>query len=136
MKLNQLADPLGTKTIHLIEIARALKFDDLPHPHGGNALSPAQAQQITNVFRYMKDRQIAEPAAAIAQMSRSPGATDEIAVSLRVSVVDELRRRYPEGSTSDRILRLLGAVQAFEQMYTRCVQPQAIATPTQTIAQP
>ena len=75
-------------------------------------LSAAQAQQITAVFRYMRDRQIAEPKSAIAQMQMSEAsATEEIAVCLRASVADELCRRYPDGSMSDRILRLLGALQ-------------------------
>ena len=43
--------------------------------------------------------------------------TEEIAVCLRASVADELCRRYPEGSMSDRILRLLGALQSFEQLH-------------------
>ena len=74
----------------------------------------------------MRDRQIVEPKAAIAQMQMSdPAATAEIAISLRISVADELCRRYPNGSMSDRILRLLGAVQSLEQLYALSVQPQA-----------
>jgi len=83
MKLNQLADQIHAKTIALIAIAKALEFSDLPNPHGGTPLSQSQAQQITAVFRYMRDRQIVEPKAAIAQMQMSdPAATEEIAISL------------------------------------------------------
>jgi hypothetical protein len=118
MKLNQLADQLQAKTIGLIAIAKALEFSDLPNLHGGTALNPAQAQQIRAVFRYMRDRQIVEPKAAIAQMNDLTSADpDQIAVSLRASVADELRRRYPEGNVSDRILKLLGAVSALETLH-------------------
>jgi hypothetical protein len=117
MKLNQLADQLHTKTIGLIAIAQALEFADLPNPHGGTALSQTQAQQITAVFRYMRDRQIVDAKAAIAQMNNLSTDSDQIAVSLRASVADELRRRYPEGSMSDRILKLLGAINALETLH-------------------
>ena len=118
MKLNQLADQLSAKTIGLIAIAKALEYPDLPNPHGGTPLSANQAQQITAVFRYMRDRQIVEPQSAIAQMQMSEATdTEEIAVCLRASVADELCRRYPDGSMSDRILRLLGALQSFEQLH-------------------
>jgi hypothetical protein len=129
MKLNQLADQLHAKTIDLIAIAKALEFSELPNPHGGTALSPAQAQQITTVFRYMRDRQIAEPKAAIAQMQTVDSAsTEEIAISLRASVADELCRRYPEGSMSDRILKLLGAVSALETLHLSYRQYPAAET--------
>ncbi|MGB3294763.1 MAG: hypothetical protein WBB01_17400 [Phormidesmis sp.] len=119
MQLNHLADQLGAKTIHLIAIAKALEFTDLPSPHGGTPLSPERSQQIAAVFRYMRDRQIAEPAAAIAQMQVADAvSTEEIVVSLRASVADELCDRYPDGSMSDRILKLLGAVQSLEQLHT------------------
>jgi hypothetical protein len=118
MKLNQLADQLHAKTIGLIAITKALEFADLPNPHGGTALNPAQTQQITAVFRYMRDRQIVDVKAAIAQMNEPMSSEpDQIAVSLRVSVADELRRRYPEGNVSDRILKLLGAVSALETLH-------------------
>ena len=118
MTLNQLADQLSAKTIALIAIAKALEQPDLTNPHGGTPLSASQAQQITAVFRYMRDRQIVEPKSAIAQMQMSDAtATEEIAVCLRASVADELCRRYPDGSMSDRILRLLGALQSFEQLH-------------------
>jgi hypothetical protein len=118
MKLNQLADQLHAKTIGLIAIAKALEFSELPNPHGGTPLNPAQAQQITTVFRYMRDRQIVDAKAAIAQMNEPMSSEpDQIAVSLRVSVADELRRRYPEGNVSDRILKLLGAVSALETLH-------------------
>ena len=118
MQLNQLADRLSAKTIGLIAIAKALEQADLSNPHGGTPLSAGQAQQITTVFRYMRDRQIVEPKSAIAQMKMSDAtSTEEIAVCLRASVADELCRRYPEGSMSDRILRLLGALQSFEQIH-------------------
>ena len=133
MKLNQLADQLHAKTICLIAITKALEFTDLPNAHGGTPVSPVQAEQITAVFCYMRDRQIVEPTAAIAQMQTAEAAsTEEIAVNLRASVVNELCHRYPEGSMSDRILRLLGAVQSFEQMYALCLQPNGISTPVQT----
>ena len=118
MKLNQLADQLSAKTIGLIAIAKALEYPDLSNTHGGTPLSANQAQQITAVFRYMRDWQIVEPKSAIAQMQMSEATdTKEIAVCLRASVADELCRRYPEGSMSDRILRLLGALQSFEQLH-------------------
>ena len=115
MQLNQLADQLSAKTIHLIAIAEALAFTDLPSPHGGTPLSTAQAQQITAVFRYMRDRQIVSAKSAIAQMKAAPEPTSAIAISIPASVADELCRRYPEGSMSERILKLLGAVHSFEQ---------------------
>lgn len=118
MQLNQLADQLSAKTIALIAITQALEQPDLSNPHGGTPLSADQAQQITTVFRYMRDRQIVEPKSAIAQMQMSDASTAEIAVCIRASVADELCRRYPEGSMSDRILRLLGALQSFEQLHT------------------
>ena len=133
MKLNQLADQLHTKTIGLIAITKALEFTDLPNAHGGTPVSPVQAEQVTAVFRYMRDRQIVEPTAAIAQMQTAEAAsTEEIAVNLRASVVDELCHRYPEGSMSDRILRLLGALQSFEQLYSLCLQPAVLSAPIQT----
>jgi hypothetical protein len=132
MKLNQLADQLHAKTIGLIAIAKGLEFSNLPNPHGGTALNSEQAQQIKTVFRYMRDRQIVDAKAAIAQMQATdPASKEEIAISLRVSVADELCRRYPDGSMSDRILRLLGALQSFEQMYALCIQSHGIAAPVQ-----
>ena len=129
MKLNQLADQLHAKTIHLIAIAKALELTELPSPHGGTPLSPAQAEQVTAVFRYMQAHQITEPRSAIAQMkTAAPAPAEEVTISLRASVADELRDRYPEGTLSDGILRLLGALQSFEQVYARCVQPIAIST--------
>ena len=129
MKLNHLADQLHTKTIDLIVIAKALEFTDMPNPHGGTPLSPAQAQDITAVFRYMQAHQMTKPKAVIAQMKTADAApAEEITVSLRASVADELRCRYPEGTLSDGILRLLGALQSFEQVYACCVQPTAIST--------
>ena len=71
MKLNQLADQLHTKTIGLIAIAKALEYPDLLDPHGGTPLNTEQAQQITAVFRFMRDRRIVEPKSAIAQMQMS-----------------------------------------------------------------
>ena len=138
MKLNQLSDQLQTKTIHLIAIAKALELTELPTPHGGTPLSPAQAEQVTAVFWYMQERQMTEPTAAIAQMKTAASAagTEEVTVSLRVSVADELRCRYPEGTLSDCILRLLGALQSLEQIYPLCVQPTAISTPVQPTSQP
>ena len=138
MKLNQLSDQLHTKTIHLITIAKALELTELPTPHGGTPLSPAQAEQVTAVFRYMQERQMTEPKVAIAQMKTAASAagTEEVTVSLRASVADELRCRYPEGTLSDCILRLLGALQSLEQIYPLCVQPTAISTPVQPTSQP
>ena len=118
MQLNQLADQLGAKTIQLIAITKALNFADLPSPHGGTSLMPERSHQVAAVYRYMRDRQIAEPAAAIAQMQVADSiSTEEIVVSLRASVADELCHRYQDGSMSDRILRLLGALQSFEQLH-------------------
>ena len=138
MKLNQLSDQLQTKTIGLIAIAKALELTELPTPHGGTPLSPAQAEQVTAVFRYMQERQMTEPKVAIAQMKTAASAagTEEVTVSLRASVADELRCRYPEGTLSDCILRLLGALQSFEQIYPLCVQPTATRTPVQPTSQP
>ncbi|MEM9092738.1 MAG: hypothetical protein AAGC93_28925 [Cyanobacteria bacterium P01_F01_bin.53] len=130
MKINQLADQLHTKTIALIAIAKALEFSDLPNPHGGTPLDAAKAEKITTLFRFMRDRQITDPTAGIAQMKMTEAATtEEIAVSLRVSVADELCRRYPDGCMSDRILRLLGALQSFERLHAPYGQPSAIAQP-------
>ncbi|MBE9064255.1 hypothetical protein [cf. Phormidesmis sp. LEGE 11477] len=118
MKLHQLAEQTGAKTIQLIAITKALEFADLPSPHGGTPMTPERAQQIVAVFRFMRSRQIVEPQSAIAQMQMADAtATEEIAVCLRASVADELCRRYPDGSMSDRILRLLGALQSFEQLH-------------------
>lgn len=137
MKLNQLADQLHTKTIHLIAITKALDLTEPPSPHGGTPLSPAQAEQVTAVFRYMRDRQITEPKAAIAQMkTATPAPAEEVTICLRASVADELRCRYPEGNMSDRILRLLGALQSFEQMYALCVQPTTISPSVRPTSQP
>ncbi|MEM9092930.1 MAG: hypothetical protein AAGC93_29920 [Cyanobacteria bacterium P01_F01_bin.53] len=131
MKINQLADQLHAKTIELIAITQALEFTDLPNPHGGTPLDTAKAEQITALFRFMRKRQITDPIAGIAQMKMTEAATtEEVAVSLRVSVADELCRRYPaDGSMSDRILRLLGALQAFERLHAPYGQPSEIAQP-------
>jgi hypothetical protein len=117
MKFHQLADSLDAKTFQLIEIAKALELSGLPNPHGGTSLTRDQAQQITATFRYMRDRQIVDPKAATTQIQAADSSTEEIAISLRVSVADELCRRYPDRSMSDRILMLLGALQAFEQLH-------------------
>lgn len=122
MQLNQLADQLDTKTIHLIAIAKALMLADLLNPHGGTPLSPEHSQQIAAVYRYMRDRQITDPAAAITQMNDQPPDSEEIAIRIRVSVADELCQRYPTGCMSDRILKLLGALSTFEQMYDPVVR--------------
>jgi len=138
MKINQLSDQLQTKTIGLIAIAKALELTELPNPHGGASLSPAQAEQVTAVFRYMQEHQMTDPKVAIAQMKTAASAApaEEVTVSLRASVADELRCRYPEGTLSDCILRLLGALQSFEQIYPLCVQPTATRTPVQPSSQP
>jgi hypothetical protein len=129
MKLNQLADQLHAKAIALIAIAKALEFSDLPNPHGGTGLNPEQAQQIRAVFRYMRDRQIVDAKAAIAQMRMTdPASTEEIVISLRASVAAELSCRYPEGSMSDRILKLLGAVSALETLHLSYRQHSAAKT--------
>jgi hypothetical protein len=128
MTLNQLADQLHAKTISLIAIAQALEFPDLPSPHGGTPLSPSQTQRITAVSRYMRDRQIVDVKAAIAQINDPSTNSDQIAVSLRSSVADELCRRYPDGSMSDRILKLLGAVGALESLHLSCRQHPAAET--------
>ena len=131
MQLNQLADQLSTKTIALIAIAEALAFTDLPSPHGGTPLSSAQAQQITAVFDYMRDRQIVSAKSAIAQMKAAAETTSAIAISIPASVADELCRRYPDGSMAERILKLLGAVHSFEQ---RC--RSAGASDSEIVTQP
>jgi hypothetical protein len=128
MRINQLADQLHAKTIGLIAIAQALELADLPNPHGGTPLSPSQAQRITAVHCYMRDRQIVDVKAAIAQMNDLSTDSDQIAVSLRVSVADELCRRYPDGSMSDRILKLLGAVGALESLHLSYRQHPAAET--------
>ncbi|PZO44038.1 MAG: hypothetical protein DCF15_22205, partial [Phormidesmis priestleyi] len=86
--------------------------------------------------RFMRDRRITEPKSAIAQMNQPPPESDEIAIRIRVSLADELCQRYPTGSMSDRILKLLGAVQVFEQVSALCVHPEAIAAPIQPTTQP
>ncbi|MEO0516062.1 MAG: hypothetical protein AAF171_02050 [Cyanobacteria bacterium P01_A01_bin.116] len=134
MKINQLADQLHAKTIDLIALTKVLEFSNLPNPHGGTPLDAAKAEQIATLFRFMRDRQITDPTAAIAQMNMTKATTsEEIPVSLRASVADELCRRYPDGSMSDRILRLLGALQAFEQLHAPYSQPSAIAQPVGAI---
>ena len=122
MQLNQLADQLSAKTIHLIEIAKALNFPNLLNPHGGTPLSPEQSQQITALYRYMRDRQVTDPAAAIAQMNDQPTDADEIAIRIRSSVADELCERYPTGSMSDRILKTLSALSTLERLYEPIVR--------------
>jgi hypothetical protein len=129
MRLNQLADQLHAKTIALIAIVKALDFANVLNPHGGTALNPEQAQQITAVFRYMRDRQIVEPSAAIAQMQIVDSqSTAEIVISLRASVADELCRRYPDGNMSDRILKLLGAVLVLENLHLSYARQTVIET--------
>ena len=129
MKLHQLAEQTGAKTIQLIAIAKALEFADLSNPHGATPLNTEQAQQITAVFRFMRSRQIVEPQSAIAQMQQANSlSTEEIDIRLRASVAAELYRRYPhDDSMSDRILRMLGALQSFEQMSTLYVQPHSLS---------
>ncbi len=122
MQLNQLADQLSAKTIHLIAIAKALNFTDLPNPHGGTPLSPKHSQQIAAVYRYMQNRQVTDPAAAIAQMNNQPADADEIAIRIRTSVADELCQRYPTGSMSDRILKALSALSTLERLYEPIVR--------------
>ena len=99
MQLNQLADQLSTKTIALIAIAEALAQPDLSNPHGGTPLSADQAQQITAVFRYMRDRQIVSAKSAIAQM-KAAAETDQCdryqhsSVSGRRAMPPLSRRQY------------------------------------------
>ena len=129
MQLNQLADQLSAKTIVLIAIAKALAQPSLANPHGGTPLSSAQAQEITAVFDYMRDRQIVSAKSAIAQMKEAAETERAIAISIPASVADELCRRYPEGSMSERILKLLGAVHSFEQRcFSAGVSDSAIVT--------
>ena len=122
MQLNQLADQLGTKTIHLIAIAKALEFPDMLNPHGGTPLNPKHSQQITVLYRYMRDRRITDPKAAIAQMSNQPTDSDEITIVIRATVANELRERYPTGSMSDRILKALSALSTLERLYEPIVR--------------
>ena len=122
MQLNQLADQLAVKTIHLIAIARALDPTGTPSPHGGTPLSPERSQQIAAVYRYMRQRRISDPGCAIAQMNDQPADSEAITICIPASVADELRHRYPEGSMGDRILRALGALSALEQLYEPIVR--------------
>jgi hypothetical protein len=115
VKLHQLAVQSGAKSIQLIEIAKVL---GLTNPNGGTPLTAEQQTEIVACFRYMRDRQIVDAKAAIAQMQAAEStSTEEIPINLRASVADELCRRYPDGSMSDRILKLLGAVSALETLH-------------------
>ena len=121
MKLHHLTDHLQAKTSQLIDIAKAL---GQVNPNGGTPIDDSQQSQITAVYRFMSQRQIETPKAAIAQMEAeflSPDsplpATEEIAIRIRASVAHELCSRYPTGSMSDRILKALGALSAFEQLH-------------------
>ena len=115
MKLHQLAEQTGVKTIQLIEIAKALGLNDF---HGGTALTAEQRTQIADTHRYMLALKITDPVAAIAQMNAvaSTNAEDLIAISIQPSVAGELCRRYPVGTMSDRILKTLGALSALENL--------------------
>ncbi|MEL6940292.1 MAG: hypothetical protein AAFO84_13980 [Cyanobacteria bacterium J06598_1] len=140
MKLHQLAEQTGAKTIQLIEIAKASGWSN---PHGNTALSAEQQAQIVAVYRYMSARKIAEPTAAIVQMrTETATCTDDvssskgaIAISIQPSVADELCRRYPaEGRMSDRILKALGALNAFEQLYATCFCSISCSIPCSMLA--
>ena len=120
MKLHQLAEQTGVKTIQLIEIAKAVGLSDF---HGGTALTAEQQAQIADIYRYMLALKITDPVAAIAQMNTAAAACAEgsnskslIAISIQPSVADELCRRYPVGTMSDRILKTLGALSALENL--------------------
>ena len=115
MKLHQLAEQTGVKTIQLIEIAKALGLNDF---HGGMALTAEQQTQIADTHRYMLTLKITDPIAAIAQINTAAAANaeDSIAISIQSSVADELCRRYPVGTMSDRILKTLGALSALENL--------------------
>ena len=122
MKLHQLAEQTGVKTIQLIEIAKAL---GLLNFHGGTVLAAQQQTQIADIYRYMLALKITDPAAAIAQMNAGEvlcadgsNVNGLIAISIQPSVADELCRRYPAGTMSDRILKMLGALNALENLLT------------------
>lgn len=132
MKLHQLAEQTGVKTIQLIEIAKA---SGLLSFHGGTVLTAQQQTQIASIYRYMLALKITDPAAAIAQMNAgealcADGSTvnGSIAISIQPSVADELYRRYPAGTMSDRILKLLGALSALENLLAPCL-PRPTAHP-------
>ena len=134
MKLHQLAEQTGVKTIQLIEIAKAL---DLLNFHGGTTLTAEQQTQIADVYRYMLALKITDPAAAIAQMNAGEAlcvgdstANGLIAISIQPSVADELCRRYPVGTMSDRILKMLGALSALENLLAS-YPPRPITPPTE-----
>lgn len=52
-------------------------------------------ETLAAVYRYMRNRQMTDPAAAIAQMNNQLADADEIAIRIRSSVADELCQRYP-----------------------------------------
>ena len=131
MKLHQLAEQTGVKTIQLIEIAKA---SGLLNFHGGTVLTAEQQTQIASIYRYMLALKVTDPAAAIAQMNAgealcADGSTvnGSIAISIQPSVADELYRRYPAGTMSDRILKALGALHSFEQLYTSIFQQRRVS---------
>ena len=59
MKLHQLAEQTGVKTIQLIEIAKA---SGLLNFHGGTVLTAEQQTQIASTYRYMLALKITDPA--------------------------------------------------------------------------
>ena len=116
MKLHQLAEQIDAKAIQLIEIARALRLLGF---HGGTVLTTEQQTQIAAIYRYMQAHKTTDPAIAIVQMTATDADTsvkDLIAISIQPSVADELCRRYPAGTMSDRILKVLGALSALENL--------------------
>ena len=133
MKLHQLAEQIGAKAIQLIEIAKALGLDC----HGGTVLTAEQQPQITAIYRYMQAHRTTDPAVAIAQMTATgadTSAKDLIAISIQPSVADELCRRYPAGTMSDRILKVLGALSALENLLAPSPQQSAAHPPEGSVA--
>ena len=134
MKLHQLAEQIDAKAIQLIEIAKAL---GLPSCHGGTVLAAEQQTQITAIYRYMLAHKTTDPAVAIAQMTATDADTsvkDLIAISIQPSVADELCRRYPAGTMSDRILKMLGALSALENLLAPSPQQPAAPSPEDSAA--
>jgi len=129
MKLHQLAEQIDAKAIQLIEIAKALGLSSF---HGGTALAAEQQTQIAAIYRYMQAHKTTDPAVAIAQMTATGADTsveDLIAISIQPSVADELCRRYPAGTMSDRILKALGALSALENLLAPSSQEFAAYPP-------
>ena len=134
MKLHQLAEQIDAKAIQLIEIAKALGLLSF---HGGTVLTTEQQTQLAAIYRYMRAHKTTAPAVAIAQMTATGADTnveDLIAISIQPSVADELCRRYPVGTMSDRILKVLGALSALENLLAPYPQQPAAPSPEDSAA--